>query len=213
MTVHATLQLDAPSNAAFYGKLSLALLDSLTFKVFFVRADSSILYANTRASALLSERSVVIDRGGRLSGLYAGCTQQLRFAISYCASDAVSPHCSGIPVLLNTQDDQSLIVWVLPLGRRCAQETKCAAVLIRNPRETFSHEAFTKRFSTTCAETRVMGMLFSGLALSEVSDVLDISKSTVKTHLRNLFSKTGVSRQTDLLRVASECAAPASMRL
>lgn len=213
MTLHATLQLDAPSNAAFSGKLSLALLDSLTFRIFFVRVDATILYANTRGAALLSERSVVTDYGGKLSALYGGSTQQLRFAISYCASDAGSAHCAGIPVLLNTCGDESLIVWVLPLGHRCASETKSAAVLIRSPNETFSHEAFTKRFSTTCAETGVLAMLFSGLTLSEVSDALVISKSTVKTHLRNLFSKTGVSRQTDLLRVASECAAPASMRL
>jgi DNA-binding HTH domain-containing proteins len=40
--------------------------------------------------------------------------------------------------------------------------------------------------------------------------MLGISEPTVRTHLQNIFSKTGTSRQTDVLRLLQSATPPAS---
>ena len=44
-------------------------------------------------------------------------------------------------------------------------------------------------------------MLADGLSLDEASEALGMSRNTARTHLRSIFSKTGVSRQTLLVRL------------
>ena len=44
-------------------------------------------------------------------------------------------------------------------------------------------------------------LLADGLSLDEASEALGMSRNTARTHLRSIFSKTGVSRQTLLVRL------------
>ena len=44
-------------------------------------------------------------------------------------------------------------------------------------------------------------LLANGLTLDEASDALGISHNTARAHLRSTFSKTGVTRQTMLVRL------------
>ncbi len=44
-------------------------------------------------------------------------------------------------------------------------------------------------------------LLANGLTLDEASEELDISRNTARAHLRSIFSKTGVTRQTVLVRL------------
>jgi DNA-binding CsgD family transcriptional regulator len=42
----------------------------------------------------------------------------------------------------------------------------------------------------------------------ETSDALGIGESTVKTHLHRVFSKTGTSRQADLVKLVASFSSP-----
>lgn len=55
--------------------------------------------------------------------------------------------------------------------------------------------------SLTPAELRVCSMIQAGTHLTEVSKVLGIAESTLRTHLRSIFSKAGVSGQVGLVRL------------
>jgi DNA-binding CsgD family transcriptional regulator len=58
-------------------------------------------------------------------------------------------------------------------------------------------------FELTRAETRVLANLLAGRTLVESAATLRIAASTAKTHLDSIFSKTGVSRQADLVRLGT----------
>ena len=46
-------------------------------------------------------------------------------------------------------------------------------------------------------------MLFRSGGVPETSETLGIAETTVKTHLYRVFSKTGASRQADLVKLAA----------
>ncbi len=56
-------------------------------------------------------------------------------------------------------------------------------------------------FQLTAAETMLATQLANGLSLEEAAEALNIRRNTARAHLRSIFSKTGVRRQTELVRI------------
>ena len=56
-------------------------------------------------------------------------------------------------------------------------------------------------FQLTPAETALAIQLANGLSLEEAAEALNIRRNTARAHLRSIFSKTGVRRQTELVRL------------
>lgn len=56
-------------------------------------------------------------------------------------------------------------------------------------------------FNFTPAETLLALQLANGLSLEEAAEKLGIMRNTARAHLRSIFSKTGVRRQAELVRV------------
>ena len=56
-------------------------------------------------------------------------------------------------------------------------------------------------FHLTPAETALAIQLANGLSLEEAAEALNIRRNTARAHLRSIFSKTGVRRQTELVRL------------
>ncbi|GAB3628981.1 helix-turn-helix transcriptional regulator [Pandoraea terrae] len=77
------------------------------------------------------------------------------------------------------------------------------AIFIRDPeRKSQASEDILKRlFGLTSAEATLAVMLANGLTLDEAVYELDIRKNTGRAHLRAIFSKTGVRRQTMLVHL------------
>jgi DNA-binding CsgD family transcriptional regulator len=58
-------------------------------------------------------------------------------------------------------------------------------------------------YGLTPAETRLSIMLLQGATLSEIAEWASVSLNTVRTQLKSIFAKTGIKRQTDLVRKLS----------
>jgi len=77
-------------------------------------------------------------------------------------------------------------------------------VFIRDPEQkpmAASREMIQQLFELTPTEASVATLLADGMTLDEVADKLEIRKNTARAHLRSIFSKTGVKRQTSLIRL------------
>lgn len=59
-----------------------------------------------------------------------------------------------------------------------------------------------ERFSLTPREEEILGMLLLGRSGPYISEDLYLSKSTVKTHIRHIYDKTGVSSRQQLIDLA-----------
>jgi DNA-binding CsgD family transcriptional regulator len=62
-------------------------------------------------------------------------------------------------------------------------------------------DAVAQAFDLTRAEAQVLELLAKGQTLAQAAAELGIAETTAKTHLMHIFSKTGVSRQADLVRL------------
>lgn len=77
------------------------------------------------------------------------------------------------------------------------------AVFIRDPenRSQASRDMIQRLFGLTPAESSLALLLADGLSLDEATAQLGVRKNTARAQLRAIFSKTGVTRQTSLVRL------------
>lgn len=61
-------------------------------------------------------------------------------------------------------------------------------------------------FSLTDREVEVLGRLAEGHSLETLAACLQISTNTVRAHLRSIFTKTGTSRQSEVLQLCADLA-------
>ena len=72
-------------------------------------------------------------------------------------------------------------------------------------------QVMARIYGLTPAEARLAAMLMQGHGLEWSADELDVSINTARTHIKNLFDKTGVRRQAELVRLVLR--GPAGLRL
>ncbi len=64
-----------------------------------------------------------------------------------------------------------------------------------------SPEALQKRYSLTKAEALVAISIANGLPIKQIARIKQVSLSTVKSQVKQIFQKTGVGRQSELVRL------------
>lgn len=61
--------------------------------------------------------------------------------------------------------------------------------------------AVVRRFGLAAAEERALSGLVAGHGVREIAELHGLSVETVRSQMKSLYSKTGTSGQTDLLRL------------
>jgi len=69
-------------------------------------------------------------------------------------------------------------------------------------------EVIAKTYKLTPTELRVLMAIVEIGGVPEVAAALGVAETTVKTHLRRLFEKTGTSRQVELVKLAASYSNP-----
>ena len=77
------------------------------------------------------------------------------------------------------------------------------ALFIRSPEQDHEvpHKVIRELFGLTATEAILALEMANGYTMDEASEVMGIRRNTARTHLRSIFSKVGVRRQTSLMRV------------
>ena len=97
-----------------------------------------------------------------------------------------------------------IVIRAIPLGEWSeGQHQPAVAVFIRDPerKSQASGELLRQLFGFTPAEANLAMLLANGMTLDEAADELNCRKNTIRAHLRSIFAKTGVTRQTTLVRL------------
>jgi DNA-binding NarL/FixJ family response regulator len=180
-------------------------LDSLSVGVIIVDCDARILHANQAARTMLDARSPIISLGGSLCASQANLTNELRQAIAMMRAIDHSSGTSTVGVPLVNKDMTAATAHVLPLVRHelhgdpAAQPTAAVFVASGSTSSRIDVGTVGRIFKLTPAENRLLGLLHAGKRITEAAAALGVTEATAKCHLSHIFSKSGVSRWTDLM--------------
>jgi len=99
----------------------------------------------------------------------------------------------------------SVVVKAVPAGDWCDTRKRPAAVIfLRDPdcnTAPPSLDLVRRLLGLTRVESRMALLLTEGYTLDEAAEMMNIRRNTARTHLRSIFCKTGVTRQTMLVRL------------
>jgi DNA-binding CsgD family transcriptional regulator len=151
--------------------------------------------------------------GGQLVAREAQANQDLRKAV---ANAGVGMAAARGALSLIANDGARYVAYLMPLaslarnGIEAPLKTVAAAVFVSKVElDGQSYGACVARaFGLTPAELRVLLAIVDVGGVPETSQTLGIAETTVKTHLSRVFSKTGASRQADLVKLAAGFANP-----
>jgi DNA-binding CsgD family transcriptional regulator/PAS domain-containing protein len=186
-------------------------LDALQCGVVLTDESGTILHANRSAEEMLRNGTPIRGNGRILGARAAPATRELFAAIRLAAQDEAKIGKAGLAVRLTQPDEPPCFAHVLPMNgselRTRLQPAAVAAVFIATP-EDEDRTALAAAFGLTPAETQVLASLLAGRTRAETGAHLGITLATTKTHLINIFAKTGVTRQAELMRLVSRVFPP-----
>jgi DNA-binding CsgD family transcriptional regulator len=193
-----------------------ATLNTLAAGVIIVAPDHSVLFANTPADRMLAAGRPIQSVQGKLRAVAVNANGELSKAIALAHGNEADIGKVGISIPLQATGGRApVIAHVLPLARGDIRARllpqATAAVFITRPGEGSLADlsAFADTFRLTPAEKRLLQTLArGGTSLVETAQSLSISTTTAKTHLARIFSKTGVTRQADLLSLIKDLTPP-----
>jgi DNA-binding CsgD family transcriptional regulator/PAS domain-containing protein len=183
-------------------------LDGLSAGIFLVDAQCRIVHTNAAGRSMLLEDDVLRSISGQLVARDAQANQGLRKII---ANGGVGMEAGRGAFSLIAHDGQRYVAYLMPLaslarnGIKASLKSVAAAVFVRKVEldgQSWS-ELVARAFGLTPAESRVLLAIVEVGGVPETSQTLGVAETTVKTHLYRVFSKTGASRQADLVKLAA----------
>ena len=202
------------SNLVDHGKAEAALfgdtLDGIAAGLFLVDASGRILHANASGHALLARGVVLRAYGGKLVSNDASAEQELYRVLDAVGGGVAVPEEDTVAVPLTTRHGDHYVAHVLPLTsgvRRRAGTGYAAAAAVFVQKASLDvpspQGAIAKLHKLTPMELRVLFAIVQVGGVPEVAAMMGSSSSTIRTHLRRLFSKTGTDRQADLVKLVA----------
>ncbi len=189
-------------------------LDALRCAVVLTNKHGAILHANRAAEHMPGDGGGPIHSAqGILQATATSAASELRSALALAAGNEASIGKTGLAIRLTEPDAPPMFAHVLPLTgsdfRTRLQPAAVAAVFIGAPPDAQDGaDTLAAAYGLTPTETKVLASLFAGRTLNETAATLGITRPTAKTHLEHIFSKTGVTRQAELMRLWTRLISP-----
>jgi DNA-binding CsgD family transcriptional regulator len=198
--------------------LGLQRLSAGTYRDALAQLDAAVLildgacrltYANPRAEAELEGGSLLRLLDGRVAGASEGARQALR----RIAAGSLVGGAGGFEAALQGTDGAERLLFAValdPADGMAEPASRAVMLVLRAPREdTRNPVAIAARvFDLTPAQVAVLAFLAQGHPPDEIARILGISTTTVRSHLADLFRRTGTSRQAELVARALSLASP-----
>lgn len=192
---------DDSSQIALY----CAALERLNVGVILTDATGRALKVSDVADRMLAARDGIQVQAGRLRAMQVSEDRDLHTLLRAMA-DAPTDDAEADPRGLSLTGRSGLRT--LGLVARPAGHGLVAIYLRDSGTDLAMESDFVRQiFDLTPAEAAVTRRLASGLSLEDTATSLAISRNTARAHLRSIFSKNGITRQTELVRLVLNSAA------
>jgi len=205
--LHARLDYLECERQLFAGTVNRLLLGIVSFA-----QNGTLLETNQEARRILSEKDGLWLSGNTLCVESAQESRELQRMIRQALADSISGGHGG-PGLVEAMSVSrpsgraklGVLVRSIPPGDWSESKLRPAvAVFLRDPESSAaqpSQELVRRLFGLTRMEAQLALLLAEGYTLDEAAEKMDVRRNTARTHLRSIFCKTGVTRQTMLVRL------------
>lgn len=182
-------------------------LDRLPLGIVLVDAAGRPIELNRIAARIAAEADGLrIGRDG-LVAASAQATRALQHLIATAAATGAGQGSAagGAMALARPSGRRPLALLVAPLVREPGPSARwpAAILFVTDPEQADQPpEAVLRRlYGLTPAEARLAARLLAGQELNAIAAETGVSTSTVRSHLKAIFAKTGVTRQSELVRL------------
>jgi DNA-binding NarL/FixJ family response regulator len=172
-----------------------ATLERLPFGALMLDRDGRVLRRNLTATRLLQAAGgPAIDAGGHLRGATQADTAALREAIARTGA-GVSP----VTIALQRGEGRPLVASVSATDDASGP----IALFLTDPDTPpcLSAPTISQLYGLTPAEARLAAALTRGATMEAAATELGVTIASARTYLKTVFSKLGISRQTELVRL------------
>lgn len=181
-------------------------LDRLTVATFIVGGKGQIICLNRTADNLLQDSDHIYLNNNELMLKSHNDNKQLNILIQKALSfHQQKPEGTYVDALrLSYDSDMGILVRSVSSSRlHQSDASPCVIIYIdqSDVQEVPQAKFISQLFGLTPSEAALAILLFQGYTLIESAKVLEITENSVRTYIKNVFKKTGVSRQTDLVRL------------
>lgn len=163
------------------------------------------VYANVAADRILCAGDGLRVENGRIRAEASGADAQLQRSIGRAAELGDGDTWGGSFLCPRRSGRRPYVVHVLPVHPNCvaAPVSGRSMVIIVDPEREAAPPALLLRrlYGLTKSEAQVALLAMRGEGLNPIAEKLSISLTTVRTHLRHVFEKTGIHRQAELVRL------------
>ncbi len=181
-------------------------LEALNIASFLLADNGRVLHVNAAGQRLLQAENVLREQAGKLipvcrhdqSG-FAGLIEQIGSGASSCRSAALR-------LRARPGDNTHLIATLMPAPMTLptypgSRPSVAVYVADLDDLGLLRPETLTQLYGLTAAEARLAVGLARGAELSELSSTWRVSRETLRSQLKAVFAKTGVRRQSELVRL------------
>lgn len=178
-------------------------------------AHGTVMFMNRSAEALNGD-GLRIDRGQLLASIHRDQAK-----LSYLIAAALAPGADPADVrpigLHRPSLKKPLLLRAIPIRARANQPLPrilagldLVLITISDPESAYQDNSLAalETFGLTRSEAAVAAMLGTGCSPDEIAEARKISVSTVRTHIRNVYSKLHITRQGELAKIILALRAP-----
>lgn len=181
-------------------------LNLLITGVVFLGIAGVVLSMNSKAEEVFSRTDGLLLRHGKLrAALYVESNCLLGMINGALATATGQGCCAGGTISISRKNGRPLSVTIVPLHgfNNGLSERAAAAVFISDPDQNLELPAnlLQRCYGLTPAEARLAMILLEGHSLREAADSCGVTQNTVRSQLKSVFLKTGVNRQSELIRL------------
>ena len=208
----------ALSGAGALGETLTRLLDITGLGMIQLDGRGRIIAANDRARDSLRIGDGLFDEGGFLYARTPEDNAELQGLLTRALPPFGAQGTGGSTVVTRSSALAPLVLHVNPVGR---EETDLrvwpvsALVLVVDPASQTRIEpaVAAAALGLTRMESQVAVLLAQGMSVREIAAATGRRESTIRSHVKHMFAKHGLSRQVDLVRLVSSLAgSPESQR-
>lgn len=192
------------------GSLYSQTISRLAVATIVLDESGSVLQLNPVAREILDSNDGLKLVGGRLEATYPSDNRELSRLVRNAFTrarqgegDSVGAEAMSVS-RPSGQVNLGVVVELIPSQELLDGKGKpTVMVYVRDAvgKSLVSNVVTSQLYHLTPAETALALELANGLSLEEASELLNIRRNTARAHLRSIFSKTGVRRQTELVRI------------